>query len=188
MLPDPARIGVGRFVPRGLPVPCGVGERQRKLRMSADCFFSSSNSRCSSSVTISPYSRKSAKRALEFLHFEAQVSFPSARMGQKTRQFLVKSVCFCIKCRFVMQKCRFLSGQIVVFLFVFRYIPASFVINFFFWAWRSPNLNVVPPSWRLKAGWKQALPCKLGNSPCVGRWVLPFRVDLDIRPFLRATR
>src|SRR5271157_129232 len=69
---------------------------------------------------------------LDFPHFEARDSLPSAPIAAIKPPISAKDVCLCIKCRFVIQKCPFFSGQIVVVLFVFIQIPASIVINFFF--------------------------------------------------------
>ena len=56
----------------------------------------------------------------------------------KKPPIFAKYACLCIKCRFVIQKCRFFAGQIVVVLFVFIEILASLVINFFFPPPRAP--------------------------------------------------
>src|SRR5271157_986914 len=81
---------------------------------------------------------------LESLHFEAQNSLPNAPKMMKNRRFQQKNVCLCIKCRSVLQKCRFFAGQIVVVLFVFIQIPASIVINFFFLFRGSPPRHFFP--------------------------------------------
>jgi hypothetical protein len=81
-------------------------------------------------------------RRLEFAHFEARNAFLNARKVTKKPPIFAKYVCLCIKCRFVIQKCRFSAGQIVVVLFVFIQIPASIVINFFF----PPPARLFPPA------------------------------------------
>jgi hypothetical protein len=76
-LPDPAKIGVGQSVLPGEQVPCGAEERQRKLRMAADCFFSSSNSRCNSSVKLSPFKDRHSSEGILKQH--SPISFQSSR-------------------------------------------------------------------------------------------------------------
>jgi hypothetical protein len=83
-----------------------------------------------------------AQSALEFVHFEARNAFLNARKVTEKPPIFAKYVCLCIKCRFVIQKCRFFAGQIVVVLFVFIQIPASIVINFFF----PPPARLFPPA------------------------------------------
>src|SRR5271166_6039599 len=83
-------------------------------------------------------------RRLEFPHFEARDSFPSAPRMTKEPSISAKNACHCIKCRSVLQECRFFAGQIVVVLFVFIQIPASIVINFFFLFRGSPPTPLFP--------------------------------------------
>src|SRR5271157_3827364 len=109
---------------------------------------------------------------LDFPHFEARDSLPSAPIAAIKPPISAKDVCLCIKCRFVIQKCPFFSGQIVVVLFVFIQIPASIVINFFFPA---PPAPLFPR-------------CRdPGASPARDDLSRVFRVGLGIRHLLRAT-